>query len=80
MVGGWATTWSSDQHASLLKDTTLKEFMRLPLSAVQRVLVNAGRLLAATWRQQPGIVIAETAPVSARAPAFRSRSPVSSPC
>ena len=34
--------------------------MRLPLSAVKLVLVNAGRLLAATWRQQPGIVIAET--------------------
>ncbi len=51
---------SSDQQASLLKETTLKEFMRLPLSAVKLVLVNAGRLLAATWRQQPGIVIAET--------------------
>ena len=34
--------------------------MRLPLSAVKLVLVNAGRLLAATWRRQPGIVIAET--------------------
>ena len=41
-------------------DTTLKQFMRLPLSAVGRVLVNTGRLLAATWRQHPRIVIAET--------------------
>ena len=51
---------SSDQPTFLLKDTTLKELMRLPLSAVKLVLVNAGRLLAATWRRQPGIVIAET--------------------
>ena len=34
--------------------------MRLPLSAVRLVVVNAGRLLAATWRQQPGIVIGQT--------------------
>jgi ATP-binding cassette, subfamily B, bacterial len=42
------------------RSTTLKRFMRLPVSAVRPVLVNAGRLLATTWRQQPGIVIAET--------------------
>ena len=60
VVGGWQQTRRRTTTHPLEWDTTLKQFMRLPLSAVRRVLVNTGRLLAATWRQHPRIVIAET--------------------
>jgi ATP-binding cassette subfamily B protein len=41
------------------KETRVKSLLHFPLSALQRVLVNAARLLAIAWRQQRMTVLAQ---------------------